>query len=93
MSRRNNACHRKNRRARLKKIVFDIKNYSSCHCGESDPELLTFHHVHREEKVEAINFFVKRCQKARLLNEIEKCVVLCRPCHDVVHSHLFEYYA
>lgn len=55
------------------------------HCGEARPEKLVFHHTDRAAKDFTIGK-AHRWAKARILAEVEKCIVLCRSCH-IKHHH------
>jgi hypothetical protein len=49
-------------------------------CGEKDPVVLEFDHV-TEDKTGEIGMLYSRSSWARVLREIEKCVVRCANCH------------
>ena len=54
-------------------------------CGAK--ENLTWHHRDPSLKLDKINNVIrhyKSCKK--LMEELEKCQVLCRACHDEIHS-------
>ncbi len=55
-------------------------------CGESRPPCLDFHHLDPSEKDfnpgQASDEFVP---KARILEELKKCIVLCANCHRMHH--------
>lgn len=61
-------------------------------CGEDHPAVLDFHHVDGAMKSFSINTAVKNgTAKARVIAEIEKCVVLCSNCHRKHHNaHLYK---
>ena len=51
-------------------------------CQEDDPACLEFHHRDPSEK--EVN--ISQCHsKRKVLQEMEKCEVLCLKCHDVLH--------
>jgi len=53
-------------------------------CGESDPTMLEFHHLHGDGKVGAIAFLVNRKRPLSVIeDEIGKCAVLCANCHQI----------
>ena len=52
-------------------------------CGSKDS--LHFHHVRSSDKSFSISKRTKLMTKERLQFELDKCVVLCRPCHMRVH--------
>jgi len=51
-------------------------------CREDDPICLEFHHMDPSEK--EINI-AQSSSKRKVLQEMEKCEVLCLKCHDVLH--------
>ncbi len=61
------------------------KNTLECSkCGEDDGACLDFHHVNQEDKkyvIAKIKFF-----KKKLIEELEKCIVLCANCHRKHHK-------
>lgn len=53
-------------------------------CGTKDMRALEFHHRNRDEKDYTMGtYFI--CNKERIDQELEKCDVLCRNCHAIVH--------
>lgn len=67
--------------------ILGIKASLKCsRCGESRPMCLDFHHLDGSTKEYNISTMIgKHHPKERILNEIAKCVVLCRNCHAVEH--------
>ena len=64
-----------------------IKSSRGClRCGESDSYALDFHHV--KDKVADIRNG-SAINRATLLSEISKCVVLCSNCHRKLHAELW----
>lgn len=58
-------------------------------CGESDPRCLDFHHDDPKEKSFLVSQEYKKnsCRNWQLvLDEIEKCTVLCANCHRKRHD-------
>ena len=55
-------------------------------CGFDHPAALDFHHVERKKSNRKVHELVGDGNtKKRILEEIEKCVVLCSNCHRVHH--------
>ncbi len=55
-------------------------------CGENHPACLQFHHRNKAEKSFTIGELAMRpTSKKRLLDEIQKCDVLCVNCHAKLH--------
>jgi hypothetical protein len=57
-------------------------------CGFDNPAALDFHHIIPEDKSYAVNVCVHMgyC-KERILEEINKCIVLCSNCHRILHHN------
>lgn len=63
------------------------KSKLSCiECGESNIACLDFHHIDPTQKTRTVSQMVNRgCSEKRLLEEIDKCIVLCANCHRKLH--------
>jgi 5-methylcytosine-specific restriction endonuclease McrA len=73
------------------KVLSFIKKYklnSGCaHCKENgNADVLDFHHVNPETKVSPINVLVRTSGLLAVLEEMEKCIVLCANCHRKEHN-------
>jgi hypothetical protein len=73
-----------------KKILLDIKLVSGCElCGYNDcNKSLDFHHKKDKDfDVGHVRIFENSCKevKEKILNEINKCIVLCTNCHKDLH--------
>lgn len=68
----------------------ELKQTMACQrCGENHPAALDFHHRNSNEKEILISQAVHNGWGIeRILNEIEKCDVLCANCHKRVHAEL-----
>lgn len=81
----------KNKKQRLKKkirqAVADFKSRSQCECGEDNPACLVFHHKDPSTKKFQIGSNMTSCTSLkRLMEEINKCEVLCANCHLKLHA-------
>ena len=74
----------------LKDWFKDLKNTLCCkNCGENHVACLDFHHKNPEEKDIELSLVVHQgWSKKRILNEIEKCDVLCSNCHRKLHAEI-----
>ena len=54
-------------------------------CEESRHWVLDFHHTNPEEKEKSVSKLIKTSTKEKVLEEIDKCVVLCSNCHRDLH--------
>ena len=76
---------RKRRRGRVKEYIQAYLAEHPCiACGTSDN--LTFHHRDPKEKRMKIARLVSYKSINAIQLEIDKCDVLCRHCHDIVHD-------
>jgi hypothetical protein len=77
----------KKRRDETREWFNEYKSNLSCvECGENHPATLDFHHVDRTQKEYGIAYMVNGyASKEKIIEEIEKCVVLCANCHRKLH--------
>lgn len=75
---------------RLQKLEFlrRYKQKSGCRlCGEnSSSDALDFHHINPNTKVMTVTDMVRSSSILAMLEEIEKCVVICSNCHRKMHA-------
>lgn len=50
-------------------------------CGEADPSKLEFHHRDPSTKFMGLSYMFGHFSDDRILEEMEKCDLLCKPCH------------
>tara|TARA_Y100000310_G_C20070223_1_gene529022 strand:- start:34 stop:513 length:480 start_codon:yes stop_codon:yes gene_type:complete len=76
------------------KTIFEIKMSNPCiTCGERDPRVLDFDHIQPSEKLHSVANMVKGGYSLdRILDEIEKCQILCANCHRRKTAEYFKYY-
>lgn len=73
------------------KLIAKIKSVRGCqnkHCpwdGEVHSSMLNFHHVNEKSKLFSIGAKTRGISARKLIQEIEKCCVLCSNCHAVHH--------
>lgn len=72
-------------------IVNTLKAKGCAKCGEKRLYLMDFHHVNSEDKVNTIAHMTKSASKETLLNELDKCIILCSNCHREFHYFEKEY--
>jgi len=79
--------HVMRRKRELKSWLQTYKKGLRCSvCGEDHPATVEFHHVSDEKKDRAVSqMVVDGLSKERILEEIQKCIVLCSNCHAKVH--------
>ncbi|TXH11309.1 MAG: hypothetical protein E6R04_01560 [Spirochaetes bacterium] len=88
---KNKAYYESKRQEYRAKIRQEIRKYKESHpcirCGESHPACLAFHHIDPKTKESEIaNAVVRGWGWVRVLEEIEKCVILCANCHAKEHD-------
>lgn len=79
---------------RKKAKISEIKKNQGCeNCGyDKHSSALVFHHENPEEKEAGIStMVVKHRSMEDILNEIEKCFVLCSNCHRVLENDNLKY--
>ena len=76
-----------------KEFVSKIKSQLKCQkCGENKEYMLDFHHLDPSEKETTIARMTSNKYRIdRVLDEIQKCIVLCSNCHREFH-YLEEHY-
>ena len=78
--------HQRERSKKLKQWWLDFKSKLSCtECGENHPSCLDFHHKNKDDKKYSIGRMVSRYSKISMMEEIEKCKILCSNCHRKLH--------
>lgn len=70
--------------------IREYKHRLGCYeCGEDNADILVFHHLDPDTKLDDISNLVKRnVSYDIILDEIEKCIVLCWNCHRKLHLEL-----
>lgn len=73
-------------REKFRKWFIEFKSKLKCkNCGENRHWVLDFHH--KKNKDVEVSKLVGNCSKKRILEEINKCEVLCANCHRDYHYH------
>lgn len=74
------------RRKEFKDWFNEFKKDLKCsECGFNHPAALDFHHVNPNEKEYSIAYLKHLGSKEKLLQEVDKCIVLCANCHRIHH--------
>ena len=70
-----------------KQDIEEIKNTLTCKkCGDNRPYVLDFHHLKSKEKKEEISKLLSsNASWETIINEMEKCIILCANCHREFH--------
>lgn len=63
-----------------------MSNFFCTHCGNHDRRVLEWAHLRHEKKTVSVGAIIKHGNTARVLAEMEKCVVLCANCHRIYDS-------
>lgn len=64
----------------------ELKKTLKCQsCGEDRYWVLDFHHIDSQTKDNEVSNLVNTCSKTKVLEEIDKCKVLCSNCHRDLH--------
>lgn len=77
----------KKRRKEITEYIQDYKKDKFCEtCGENHPACLHFHHKDPEQKKFKISHAPRLCGSIKkLLEEINKCEIICGNCHAKLH--------
>ena len=66
----------------------DYKKTLKCEvCGDNRYWVLDFHHKDPKEKDIEVSVLVRRCNKKKLIEEVNKCMVVCSNCHRDIHHN------
>lgn len=77
----------KARRQKRAALIADLKRcYGCANCGETDPDVLDFHHLNPDQKRFTVSDMLYRLTLEELLAEIATCQVLCGNCHRKHHA-------
>jgi len=69
--------------------ITSLKMQSGCVCcGEDELCCLDFHHLDPTQKKFNISSAATKCGWGVLLEEIQKCVIVCANCHRKIHNNL-----
>ena len=55
-------------------------------CGNNDFFCLEFHHKIAEDKEKAISVLINRNRWEIIRNELDKCILVCKNCHQEIHT-------
>lgn len=69
----------------IKSLFEYLKNKSCKECGETNQLLFDFHHKNPKDKKAKIAHLINRACWKLVLEEIEKCEILCCVCHRLYH--------
>lgn len=68
-------------------ILYGLKINGCAICGYNKCEnALDFHHVNSEEKKFQINSITMSFSNKRIMEELNKCILLCANCHREIHK-------
>jgi len=83
-----NRATRSERKRAITAWYVELKSQLVCRrCGESHPACLEFHHQEPATKERSVADAVRRgWSRARILDELHKCEVLCANCHAKHHA-------
>ena len=78
---------KRERRKEIREWLREYKSQLKCvRCGESEICCLDFHHVDPSTKESNIGIIGGYSSKKKIMEEIEKCEVLCANCHRKEHN-------
>ena len=75
-------------RQRKKEWYNNIMSDKSCsRCGESDVACLDWHHTDPTQKEAGVSWLLANRSRQSILEEMDKCIVLCANCHRKLHYY------
>lgn len=76
------------RKTEIRQRLSSLQKEKKCKkCGFSDPRALQFHHIDPKNKKNCVSVLISMGYKEEtILEEVEKCIVLCANCHSILHS-------
>lgn len=76
--------------------LYEYRGNQCSHCGKSVEEMVTrygtfnrmfeFHHMDPSEKHPQYSALMNKTLSAEQIEEVDKCVLLCRECHGIIHA-------
>ena len=77
-----------------KKMLCNLKINGCAICGYNRcPAALEFHHSNPEDKNFGLGMFSMGKKDERIVEELNKCILLCANCHREIHTELKDYEA
>jgi len=80
--------------------LYKYRGNCCSHCGKSVEEVVArygtfnrmfeFHHIDPEQKHPKYSALMQRTLSAEQIEEIDKCLLLCRDCHGIIHAQNIE---
>ena len=71
-------------------------NDVSCGCKDcgymGDPDEFDYHHVDPSTKILAVSDMLGTYGRPKVIAEMAKCVIVCRPCHEKIHSPYYPFH-
>ncbi|MFM2010760.1 MAG: Cronobacter phage [Bacteroidota bacterium] len=75
----------------IKNLISSIKQSGCSVCGYNRcSSALEFHHRDRKEKSFALSKALIKKTRKEILDEIDKCILVCSNCHKEIHAGLIE---
>jgi hypothetical protein len=74
-------------KSKIRQFILDYKKDKKCRdCNENHISCLQFHHIDPKEKDFSLyEASQHQYSQAKILKEIEKCIILCANCHAKLH--------
>ena len=74
-------------KSKIRWLIKRVKSIMGCsNCKETHHACLDFHHLNKEEKLFSIASSVSiRTSIEKIINEIDKCILICSNCHRKEH--------
>lgn len=73
----------------MQKIFDEVRGTNGCClCGETCVACLDFHHIDPTEKDQGVSYWRSSKSKDKMIEEMQRCAVLCANCHRKLHAGL-----
>ena len=84
---RNNPNNRRRQKEKRQRLVIDAKDQPCTACGiQYHYSAMDLHHTDPSTKKASLGYLTKAGKLKEIVEEIEKCVVLCANCHRLYHA-------
>lgn len=67
-----------------RELIIEARKVGCLHCGQLHPATLDFHH--KDPKTKKFNLTTGKTRSRKsIIEELQKCIVLCSNCHRILH--------
>lgn len=78
--------YKKKQYQKYRRMLHELKINGCALCGyDKCPDALSFHHVNSKDKKFCVCITNLHCKDRKIIDEINKCILLCANCHWEIH--------